>query len=285
MKLKKLATPFISFAQNYEDVMLWRALKHVKKGFYIDIGAHDPVTDSVTKAFYDSGWCGINVEPIKSQHQKLIEARPNDINLFCAAGSERGQIDIWDCEVLGWSTVLSDIIQKHKQDGYTGVFHKVPVFPLEYICEQYVQSDIHFLKIDVEGFEKDVLKGMNFKKFRPWILIVEANKINSTEEVYENYESLIISNDYTFAYADGLNRFYVSKEQVAYLLDFLRYPPNVFDNFIVFKQYDSEIKAHQAEIKVQLAEAKVQQAENKMKKAETIAKQAQDTIRKLITLK
>ena len=30
---------FISYAQNFEDVMLWRALKHISEGFYIDIGA------------------------------------------------------------------------------------------------------------------------------------------------------------------------------------------------------------------------------------------------------
>lgn len=55
---------FISYAQNYEDVMLHRALKGVEKGFYIDVGANDPVQYSVTKAFYERGWRGINIEPI-----------------------------------------------------------------------------------------------------------------------------------------------------------------------------------------------------------------------------
>jgi hypothetical protein len=67
---------FISYAQNYEDVMLWRALKHVQHGFYIDVGANDPTDDSVTKAFYVRGWRGINVEPLKLHHQDLLEARP-----------------------------------------------------------------------------------------------------------------------------------------------------------------------------------------------------------------
>ncbi|HZF37393.1 MAG TPA: FkbM family methyltransferase, partial [Blastocatellia bacterium] len=44
---------FISYAQNFEDVMLWRALKHIDRGFYIDVGANDPDLDSVTKAFYE----------------------------------------------------------------------------------------------------------------------------------------------------------------------------------------------------------------------------------------
>jgi hypothetical protein len=42
---------FASFAQNFEDVTLWRALRDVGQGSYIDIGAQDPETDSVSLAF------------------------------------------------------------------------------------------------------------------------------------------------------------------------------------------------------------------------------------------
>jgi len=48
--------PFVSYAQNFEDVILWRALKHVGRGFYIDLGAQDPVIDSISLAFYEHGW-------------------------------------------------------------------------------------------------------------------------------------------------------------------------------------------------------------------------------------
>ena len=61
---------FISYAQNFEDVILRRALKDIEKGFYVDVGAHDPVIDSVTKAFYDLGWRGINIEPVKEWFEK-----------------------------------------------------------------------------------------------------------------------------------------------------------------------------------------------------------------------
>jgi hypothetical protein len=61
---------FISYAQNQGDVMLYRALGDVKQGFYIDVGAQDPVIDSVTKAFYDGGWHGIDIEPSTEYFQK-----------------------------------------------------------------------------------------------------------------------------------------------------------------------------------------------------------------------
>ena len=55
---------FRSYAQNFEDLMLYRALGKVERGFYIDIGAHHPEIDSVSKAFVDRGWRGVHVEPV-----------------------------------------------------------------------------------------------------------------------------------------------------------------------------------------------------------------------------
>ena len=45
---------FVSYAQNFEDVLLWRALRDIEHGFYVDVGAQDPVTDSVSLSFYET---------------------------------------------------------------------------------------------------------------------------------------------------------------------------------------------------------------------------------------
>lgn len=251
---------FISYAQNYEDVMLWRALKHVQNGFYIDVGANDPNTDSVTKAFYDQGWSGINIEPLRSHYESLIEDRPKDINLFCAAGIEHGHISIWECDVRGWATASTKVIEMHKKGGHEGVFHLVPSFPLRDICAKYTRGDIHFLKIDVEGFEEQVIQGMDFKIFRPWIVVVEATKPDSTEESHDDWEPAILSSGYKLAYADGLNRFYISNEKFADLSQFFRYPPNVFDEYIRVQQLDSEARARNAEAKARQAQEQAMHA-------------------------
>ncbi|HTD03693.1 FkbM family methyltransferase, partial [Undibacterium sp.] len=87
---------FISYAQNFEDVMLWRALKHVPNGFYIDVGANDPEIDSVTLAFYQRGWRGLNIEPMRQYHQRLLAQRPEDINLPVAVSDRAGQMHFYD---------------------------------------------------------------------------------------------------------------------------------------------------------------------------------------------
>jgi len=57
---------FLSHAQNFEDLMLWRALSGVLRGFYIDVGAGDPDSHTVTRAFYERGWAGVNIERSRS---------------------------------------------------------------------------------------------------------------------------------------------------------------------------------------------------------------------------
>src|SRR5262249_55301667 len=96
--------PFVSYAQNFEDVMLWRALKHVDKGFYIDVGAAAPRDDSVTCAFSERGWRGINIEPNPYLFAELVNERPRDINLSVAVGDRAGTLQMSIIPGTGLST-------------------------------------------------------------------------------------------------------------------------------------------------------------------------------------
>jgi hypothetical protein len=42
----------ISYAQNHEDVLLERCFGTQQSGFYVDVGAWEPVLHSVTQHFY-----------------------------------------------------------------------------------------------------------------------------------------------------------------------------------------------------------------------------------------
>ena len=222
---------FISYAQNYEDVMLRRAFKDIKKGFYIDVGANDSVIDSVTKAFYDSDWHGINIEPVTEWFIKLQEARPNDTNLKLACGTKKGQNTIYDVVGTGLSTMDKSIADKHANElDFEIKKEKIKVDSLTNICKQYANQDIHFLKIDVEGFELQVLKGLDLKKIRPWIIVIEATLPNSQIEDYGKWEGVLTNGQYNFVYFDGLNRFYVASEHDE-LDDSFNVPPNYFDFF------------------------------------------------------
>jgi len=222
----------ISYAQNNEDVLLWRTLGQVKNGFYIDVGANDPVEHSVTKAFYDAGWRGISIEPLPSFHQAFLEQRPRDVNLAIAAGAENGELTLYDVPaVRGWASPEASVAELHRSEGHEVAEITVPVRTLASVCEEHVDGEIHFLKIDVEGFEGEVLRGMDFTRWRPWVLVIEATLPNSRATNHGAWEHMVTSQGYRYAWFDGLNRYYVAEEH-AELLAQLDIQPNVFDDYI-----------------------------------------------------
>lgn len=244
---------FISYAQNCEDVMLWRALKHIDKGFYVDVGAHDPIIDSVTKAFSCRGWRGINIEPVNFWYKKLLNDRCEDINIQAVASSVSGSVEFFEVVESGLSTVVSDIAQQHSRNGFEVINHTVPSLLLRDIFDQYQLSTIHFLKIDVEGSEEDVIKGLDFTKIRPWIILVEAIEPNSITPSFQKWEHYLLENGYMLVYFDGVNRYYLCQSHRE-LRDAFNAPPNVFDNFLQYQQWlaqenlRQQLKASQIEL-------------------------------------
>jgi FkbM family methyltransferase len=255
---------FISYAQNFEDVMLWRALRNVEKGFYVDVGANDPVLNSVTKAFYERGWRGINIEPVRYWFDKLENDRPEDVNLNIAISDKPGFMRLYDVADTGLSTFSQDVAEAHKETGgfvYQEIL--VPALTLREVISTSPYNEIHFLNIDVEGAELQVLTGIDLNRIRPWIILVEATRPLSAVLDYENWDSLLTKRDYEFAYFDGLNRFYLAKER-GDLQSAFKVPPNVFDDFIRFGeannlsiQLESALKISkqtQTEMKIRISE-------------------------------
>ena len=238
---------FISYAQNFEDVMLWRALKHIENGFYIDVGAWSPDLDSVTRAFYERGWHGINLEPNAEFYAQLQAQRSRDINLPLAVGYKEGKQIINILSNPGLSTLDESIAQRHSSSGLTINKQDIDVINLSGLWEQNVPEgqDVHFLKVDVEGLEEAVLQGNDWTKNRPWIVVVEATLPMSQQETHESWEPILLNANYYFAYADGLNRFYVASEHIE-LLSAFKYPPNVFDDFKPSAQHQAETRFEKA---------------------------------------
>lgn len=223
-----MPTNFITYAQNAEDVMLWRALQRVEHGFYIDVGAQDPVVDSVTKAFYERGWRGINIEPVHHWYERLIEDRVHDINLCVAASDHAGEMQLFEVEGTGLSTSNPNFAQQHRESGWDIRERTVPCMTLDAICDEHNVGVVHFLKVDCEGAEQQALSGLSLKTVRPWIILVEATEPRSTKQTWMGWEHLLTDRGYEFTYFDGLNRFYLAKEHGDLRPAFVT-PPNPLD--------------------------------------------------------
>jgi len=206
----------ISYAQNFEDLVLAGLLKNVSEGFYVDVGANHPELDSVTRIFYDRGWSGINVEPNEALFAELQAQRPRDINVRAAAASQPGTLTLRLYAGLdGLSTISREVQATYAttrpQGGFTDV--QVPVQCLaDLLATHRPSGDIHFLKVDVEGLELEVLLGNDWARYRPWVLCLERNQ----DQARLNAIGALISvHHYEPVFFDGINDFYVAQEQMA----------------------------------------------------------------------
>lgn len=224
--------------------MLWRALKDVKNGFYVDVGAAWPDRHSVTKLFYDQGWVGINIEPNPEFYARLCEQRARDINLRIAVCSRDGEGNLNLFPDTGLSTLDAEVAKEHVKNQFDCVYMNVKTATLFSLFQKFLpkRQEIHFLKIDVEGLEAEVLASNDWLLYRPWIVVVESTLPLSQVECQHTWEPRLLAASYTFAYADGLNRFYIENGHLDRLA-FFKYPPNVFDEFSVATQFEAEARA------------------------------------------
>jgi FkbM family methyltransferase len=242
----------ISYAQQGEDVLLSRLFPADYVGFYVDIGANDPVGFSITKHFYDHGWTGVNVEPA-ALFERLREHRPRDINLNVAISQSPGRATLFDYPTAPCNATLSSVVAKdNERFPYACVRREVEVITLKQLCEQYVKGrTIDFMSIDVENHEAEVVAGGDWNRFRPRVLVVEATFPHSSEPSHTAWEPVLLNHDYRFAIFDGLNRFYV-REEDAHLLQHLQTPANSLDQYVphfyqaLLEQHQALLKEHQA---------------------------------------
>ena len=194
-----------------EDIILYHVLKDVPSNEirWIDVGSNDPYIGSVTQFFYERGGCGINIDMEKELIDISKEVRSRDNNLWTAVGRNNGTIDYYSQgDYGGLSTAVLQYVESD-----TPLRRTVAITTLKDICDKYSESQIHFLKIDVEGMERDVLLGMDFKAYRPWILVIESTLPKTDIPDYEKWEEIVTRAGYHFAYSHGVNRYYVANEK------------------------------------------------------------------------
>lgn len=197
-----------SYAQDQEDIILFEMLKGVEKGFYIDIGANDPDVYSVTKLFYEKGWSGVNIEPLPELFALLRRERERDINLNVGVGNKIGTMTL-HIDGMG-STFSEEVVRDNRLENNPTI--EIRVLTLAEILNLVMPSGpIHFCKIDVEGFEKQVLEGMDWS-FRPWIFCMESTKPGTEIPCYEEWEPILLAHGYIHAKTHGINRYYVAEE-------------------------------------------------------------------------
>jgi FkbM family methyltransferase len=223
---------FTSYAQNFEDVRLWRAFFDVERGRYLDIGSQDPVLDSVSLAFYQLGWRGIHVDASPAYTEAMRKARPDETVIAAAVSTTPGSLHFWNIDDTGLSTGCADIAERHAQAGWPCREIIVPTITLADVFEQMGTDQVHWMKIDVEGMESDVLASWGEHPARPQVLVIEATAPSTQVRTDSKWHDLVASRGYRDVLFDGLSRYFVH-ESCASRAEYLALSPNIFDDINV----------------------------------------------------
>lgn len=176
-----------SFSQEGEDLILLSLFdQNLKPGFYVDIGAHHPFRYSNTMIFYLNGWRGINIDATPGSMELFKLVRPRDINIESAISEKEELLDFYqfnDSALNGFSSKLSQsrISERH----YIVNTIQLKTKSINSILEEYLEGhEISFLTIDVEGFDLQILKTIDFNRFSPKYILAESLD-DTLGELYE----------------------------------------------------------------------------------------------------
>ncbi|QIZ72505.1 FkbM family methyltransferase [Oxynema aestuarii] len=174
-----------SFALKQLDFKLDSYLK-LRRGFFIEAGANDGISQSNTLYFEKyKNWKGLLIEAIPELAEKCRINRPRCIVENCALvpfDFNESYIEMNFCNLM---SVVKGAMKsqeeelKHLKKGceiqqVTSYNIKVPANTLTTILSKHSIQNIDFLSLDVEGFELSVLKGIDFEKYQPTWMLIEA---------------------------------------------------------------------------------------------------------------
>ncbi|MFJ2030761.1 FkbM family methyltransferase [Streptosporangium sp. NPDC087985] len=229
----------VAYGQNAEDVVLMRAFADRRDGFFVDVGAGEPVRGSLTKNLVDRlGWRGVNIEPLPERFDQLRRRRPGDVNIRVAVDVRPGTATFYRIlpqgqppDMLGLSTLEPAIAEAHDRRGAGVEELDVTVVTLESILVAHASPGFDLLKVDVEGREAAVLASADLAFWRPRVVVVEATVPGTPEPSHQEWEPELLAAGYALALFDGLNRFYARDDEPE-LINRLSVPANVWDRWI-----------------------------------------------------
>ena len=219
----------ISCAQNFEDIYLWRTFKILKASaaeasdlntFILDVGAWEPVADSVSASFISEGWRALLIEPQPSYFKKISDYYSENRNvtvMSCALADEDGTTSLFvPATTTGWASVQQ---QHAEQMNEPLVEHLVQTLTLDQV-HRAVTRNYFVLKLDAEESELKILKGWTNLEISPTCICLEGTS--------PDVIALIVSRGYSPYFFDGINSYLIKDKYLPILTNFN--PINLIDD-------------------------------------------------------
>jgi FkbM family methyltransferase len=174
----------------------------VKDGYFVDIGAADGELNSNSKALEELGWTGVAVEPFPTNwssrrcllFKEVVGSRMGDTVTFRVSG-----------ELSGIETTLG----KHREattNARTVMLTTTTI--ADVLARARAPRFIHYVSLDVEGAEYDVLQGFPFSSHAVGAFTIEHNQ---EEPKRSKIRALLESNGYRFVRQQLADDWYVRR--------------------------------------------------------------------------
>lgn len=181
-----------------------------KNNIFVEAGGSDPEDQNNTSLLERNGWRGLIVEPKTNFNSKYSQMRKNSI---------------LENYVLVSNDYVDETIEgdfRHYMMGGIQNIHGLDWNPQTYPCTQLHKllkkhnlNEVHFLSLDVEGYEKEVIDGINFNEVFIHFIVVEChikNGIRDSFEFLENhgFEKVEESSQHDY-YFNKSSKFFIKK--------------------------------------------------------------------------
>jgi FkbM family methyltransferase len=205
----------VTYAQQAEDLIIADIFGYlgIKEIRYLDIGANDPIQDSNTYLFYKQGHRGVLVEPNPAYGPKYREKRPGDNVLEVGVGvTDQQEADYYMVDAHpGLNTFSKEVADKHAALGRKITVTKRKLVNINKVIADNFTTPPNFISIDIEGLDLDILKTLDFDKYRPAVICVETLVVN-TRKIDPAIEEFMRSRKYTARGATFVNTIFVANE-------------------------------------------------------------------------
>jgi len=208
-----------SYSQCGEDLIIDYVfkLRGIKTPTYLDVGANEPFTLNNTAYFYEKGSRGVNIDANPFLIDKFNILRPDDININVGIYDKDDSLNFYILNDHTLSTFSKEeaVIVTRNSKYYIKEVFQVNVVRLNSIFEKYFNDSApDLLSIDVEGLDFEIIKSLDFSKYKPKVICIEAAEYSPIGAGKRKSELInyIMDNGY-YEYANtNLNAILVLKE-------------------------------------------------------------------------